>query len=149
MFYPLPAALLWVTEIQKWPGWGRRAATKPGCWAKRDRTATGGGDNAGGSQGRSKIVGVEAFNYARVEVDRGEAKVGPVNGTSCPRSYFLILQLGAVRDWQAKVWVILSHLTTLFILFCLACSLSQTKKRRCFHRKSIEGLVLRKKRQHL
>jgi len=64
---PLPAALLWVTELKRWPGWGRRAATKPGCWVKRDRTATRDGEKAGGrNQGRAKIVEMEVFNLARV-----------------------------------------------------------------------------------
>lgn len=66
MFCPLPAALLWVTELKRWPAWGRRAATKPGYWAKRDRTATRGRDKAGGSQGRAETVGVEVFNLACV-----------------------------------------------------------------------------------
>lgn len=90
VFCPLLTTLLWVTELKRWPGWGRRAATKPGCWAKRDRTATRGGHKAGGSQGRAKIVGVEVFNLARVKIDTGEAKAVPINGTPCLRSYFLV-----------------------------------------------------------
>lgn len=39
-------ALLWITELKRRPGRGRRAATEQGCWAKRDRTASRGGEKA-------------------------------------------------------------------------------------------------------
>lgn len=73
MFHPLPAG----NRAEEVAWLGRRAAAEPGCWAKRDRTATRSGNNAGVSQGRGRIA--EVLNLACVEVDTGEAKAGPTD----------------------------------------------------------------------
>lgn len=96
MFCPLPVG----NRAEEVSWLGRRAATEPGCWAKRGRTAARSGNNTGVYQKRARIV--EVFNLACVEVDTGEAKVGPIDRTHCLRRCFLILQLGAVLSLASE-----------------------------------------------
>lgn len=84
------------------------------------------------------------FNLAHVKIDTGDTKAGQNNEICC----LLIVQIGAVNYWQANAQVTLSHLMTQLMAFCLACSLSQTRKRRGFHKESMQGLDLCKEGQH-